>query len=137
MSERWSRENLELVGGVPWKLEKDKVGDGEEMSRGVIVMDKDYKEKLKAEVVPEAVPRQMYIQKQDLEEHGYTERCPGCVSILRGTTRQAHLVGCRRRVEKAMEETKKARRAGERMEKFAEKVEERGGGEGGGRRQAA
>ena len=31
MSERWSRENLDLVGGVPWKMEENKVGDGEEM----------------------------------------------------------------------------------------------------------
>ena len=29
--ERWSRDNMKLVGGVPWKMEKEKVGDGEHL----------------------------------------------------------------------------------------------------------
>ena len=31
----------------------------------------------------ENIPRNFYIKTKDLEDHGYTAKCPGCVSILR------------------------------------------------------
>ena len=30
--ERWSRENLKLIGGVPWNMTHDGEGDGERMN---------------------------------------------------------------------------------------------------------
>ena len=42
--ERWSRENLELIGGLPWKMTEEKAGDGEELKTEVTVMDKDYRD---------------------------------------------------------------------------------------------
>ena len=96
--ERWSRENMKLVGGVPWKMDKGRPGDGEDLGTEVRVMDKDYKERMR-QAEHEALPRHVYIKKEDLEEHGYTVGCPGCKAILRGTARQAHTDGCRARME--------------------------------------
>jgi hypothetical protein len=81
--ERWRRENLELVGGVPWRMMRNEGGESEELKNDVVIMDKDYQERLRNEEV-EAVPRNMYISKEDCETFGYTEKCPGCVSILKG-----------------------------------------------------
>ena len=58
-------------------------------------------EKMKVEEY-QAVPRNVYIAKEDLERWGYTVGCPGCKSILRGTTRQGHSEACRRRIENAI-----------------------------------
>ena len=63
----------------------------------------------------------MYITKGDLEEHGYTAGCPGCVSVLRAA-RQGHMDGCRRRVEGEMAGTGKATRAKKRKEDFYEPI---------------
>ena len=86
--ERWDRRNLEMVVAVPMaqKNEDDPKMDGERLKSEVIVMDKEYKEKLEAEEhVP--VPKRVYISLENLEEFGFTARCPGCMSLLRGTAR--------------------------------------------------
>ena len=92
--ERWDRSNLEMVVAVPWrKNEDDPKMDGERLKSEVIVMDKEYKEKLEAEEhVP--VPKRVYISRENLEEFGFTARFPGCMSLLRGTARQEHTESC-------------------------------------------
>ena len=47
--ERWTRENLELIGGVPWRMNEDQAGDGEELRAEVTIMDKDYREIIRKE----------------------------------------------------------------------------------------
>ena len=118
--ERWSRENMGRIGGVPWKMTKESEGDGEELKNEVTIMDKDYRERAREEE-HEAVPRKVYISKDDLEIHGYTVGCPGCKSVLRGTTRQGHTEGCRRRVEKELEGTEKAMRAKKKVNEYVDK----------------
>ena len=118
--ERWSRENMGRIGGVPWKMTKESEGDGEELKNEVTIMDKDYRERTREEE-HEAVPRKVYISKDDLEIHGYTVGCPGCESVLRGTTRQGHTEGCRRRVEKELEGTEKAMRAKKKVNEYVDK----------------
>ena len=67
----------------------------------VVMMDKDYKEKLEMEEhVP--VPKRVYTTREDLEVFGFTARCPGCMSLLKGTARQAHTNNCRRRIEEEL-----------------------------------
>ena len=44
------------------------------------------------------VPREFYIKKEDLEEHGYTRGCGGCSSVFRGLARQPHNDMCRERL---------------------------------------
>ena len=108
------------IGGVPWKMTKESEGDGEELKNEVTIMDKDYRERAREEE-HEAVPRKVYISKDDLEIHGYTVGCPGCKSVLRGTTRQGHTEGCRRRVEKELEGTEKAMRAKKKVNEYVDK----------------
>ena len=118
--ERWSRKNLDKIGGVPWKMTKAGDGDGEELKTEVTIMDKEYRERARLEE-HEAVPRKVYIAKEDLEVHGYTVGCPGCKSVLRGTTRQAHTEACRRRMEKELEGTEKADRAKKKVGEYVDK----------------
>ena len=99
---------LELVGGMPWRADG---GEG----------DDDYREKIREEASGEVVPRRMYIKKSGVEEHGYTVRCLGCISIQRRTTRQEHSDACRRRLEKEMEGTQKAMNAKARVREYVEK----------------
>ena len=124
-SERWRRENIKMIAGVPWRLsEEDQNADGEGMRLDVTVMDKEYREGI-ARPEHEAIPRAVYIRKEDLEEFGYTVGCPGCRSILKKTTRQAHSEGCRRRLEAELEETERAKRAKKRKSEFVDrKMEE-------------
>ena len=62
--ERWSRDFLEKIGGVPWGMTKERPGDGEEMKTEVTIMDKEYRERTRVEE-HEAVPRKVYISKDD------------------------------------------------------------------------
>ena len=101
-------------------MNEDQAGDGEELRAEVTIMDKDYKERMRKEE-HEAVPRRMYISKDDVEIHGYTQRCPGCVAILRGTANQTHNEGCRKRLEEAMSGTDKADRAKRKVGEFVDK----------------
>ena len=109
--ERWDRSNLEMVVAVPWRKNED---DGERLKSEVVAMDKEYREKLEAEEhVP--VPKRVYISREILEVFGFTARCPGCMSLLRGTARQAHTENCRRRIEEELKGTAKAQAATRRM----------------------
>ena len=88
-----------MVVAVPWrKNEDDPKMDGERLKSEVVAMDKEYREKLEAEEhVP--VPKRVYISRKNLKEFRFTVRCPGCMSLLRRTARQAHTENCRRRTE--------------------------------------
>ena len=91
--------------------------DGRRTSHEVVVMDKEYKEKLETEEhVP--VPKRVYISREDLEEVGFTARCPGITSSLRGTAIQAHTENCRRRVEAELKGTAKADAAMRRLKEY-------------------
>ena len=53
------------------------------------MMDKECKEKLEMEEhFP--VSERVYKTGEDFEVFGFTSRCPGCMSLLKETARQAH-----------------------------------------------
>ena len=109
--------NLELVGGVPWAMNKEKDPEGEEMKHEVVKMDKDYKEIMREmSQEDEVVPRRAGFSQKDLETHGFTMGCAGCKSVLTGGRRQGHSEECRRRLEKEMAGEDKVRRAAERRD---------------------
>ena len=64
--------------------------------------------------------------KGDVKEHGNTVRCPGCISILRRTARQEHSDACRRRLEKKMEGTQRAKNAKAKMRECVDKKMQEG-----------
>ena len=124
IGDRWSRSNIDHIVGVPWLPNPGEGGDLEDVGGGVRVMDKDYRERIRQdENAHEAVPRSVFITKDDLEENGYTVGCPGCKAILRGTTRQLHSKACRKRLEEILQDTDKAKRAKKRMWAFAKNKE--------------
>ena len=68
------------------------------------MMDKEYQRKVR---FVEVAPRRMYIEKDDLQEHGYTVGCPGCKSLLMGDRMwRNHNDGCKRRMEEARKRIK-------------------------------
>ena len=60
------------------------------------------------------IPRNFYI-KSNLTKHGYSQDCPGCKSLLRRTTRQAHNTACRRGFEREAANDPIVRRAIEKQ----------------------
>ena len=78
--------------------------------------------RVQTELSAEAVPRRMFIQKSDLEQHGYTAGCPGCRSLLSGRVRQMHSADCRRRFELILKDEPKAKAARLRENQWLEKV---------------
>ena len=77
VEERWNKEYLKMVTGVPWKKsEDDPEVDGEGMECRDLTAEE--KEKIgEATAWKDAVPRRFSIRKQDIEEHGMTKGCPG------------------------------------------------------------
>ena len=122
--ERWQRGSSKKIVGVPWrKNDEDEKADGEEMKTEVTIMDKEYRERVEEQGEDHRrVPRRAYLTKGDFEEYGFTMRCPGCISILKGTTRQAHSEHCRRRMETELEGHDKVKEAGKRKDEFVKRA---------------
>ena len=97
----------------------ENVSDGD-----VVMMVEDCKEKLEMEERV-LVPKGVYITCEDLEVFGFTARCPGCVSLLKGAARQAHTANCRRRIEEEPRGTLKAEAANMRAKDNQDKAAER------------
>ena len=57
----------------------------------------------------------MKLMKEDFLEHGFTEGCAGCKSIIRKTAQQSHFERCRTRMEKLLEDTEKGKQGKERL----------------------
>ena len=72
--------------------------DWERLKNEAVTMDKEYRKKLEWRNMSQC-RREVCISRENLEEFGFAARCPGCMSLLRGTARQAHTQNCRRRVE--------------------------------------
>jgi len=124
--ERWREQNAEMVGGVPWCINKeDEDADGK-MPESVIKMDAKKLEEDKVMDIKEAVeiPRSFPITKDDLEKHGFSEKCPGCKAVLRNTARQGHSAECRSRLSKLMKSDDKVKEAHQKEMEFHEKVHE-------------
>ena len=78
--ERWAPTNIDLVEGLPWKTEEEDEASAPAIA---IRMDESKTHEEQTTDAKPAVPRSFYIQARDLETHGYSAGCPGCVSILK------------------------------------------------------
>ena len=67
------------------------------------------------------VRREFYIEKDDLDERGYTRECGGCSSVFRGFARQPHNDMCRERLRAISKEGAKVRNAEGRKQDFEKK----------------
>ena len=67
------------------------------------------------------MPRRLYIKKADIEKHGMTEGCKGCVAMIRGDKGVAHSEACRKRIT---EEIGKAEGGQDRVKNARDRVKE-------------
>ena len=49
----------------------------------------------------------LYVRRSDVQKYGYSMNCPGCRSVMTGTTARAHTEECRRGWENAWLKTKR------------------------------
>ena len=86
-------EGHEQVTGVPWRTsEDDDKVDGEKFAKLQVpeeaIRKHDEDVEKEREMAHESMPRSFFITKKDMKQHGYSAKCPGCASVIRGTTRQ-------------------------------------------------
>ena len=88
--DRWNPKAVET------SEDDDKV-DGEKFAKLQVpeeaIRKHDEDVKKETEMAHESIPRSFFITKKDVEQHGYSAKSPGCASVIRGTTRQAHSRG--------------------------------------------
>ena len=118
--ERWDITFLKQCKGLPWEMRpsqrQNTLGEA---------FDEDEKSRL-AEipvVLPQkAKKRQFYVLRSDIEKHGVTASCSGCIALAAGMTGVPHSDECRNRIlellEKAEDERSKFR-----VEKFKAKMD--------------
>ena len=82
---RWNKENMDMVGGVPWKA-----SPSEDSEEGIMLA-VDIGMEMPEVEIPRApkedrrpVPRRLYIRAKDIDRHGVTPNCKGCIATLRG-----------------------------------------------------
>ena len=107
MEKRWSPDTISLVVGLPWKPMPgdDTVDDVMPMVQIHIQDDGIPIERPRCRD-EHALPRRVYIQRRDVEQHGGTQGCPGCRAILTGKPAVNHSEPCRTRLEGKMRETR-------------------------------
>ena len=100
-------------------------GEGRDEERTVAVKMKDFEIETDRQVESkEVVPRNFYISVKNLEDHGFSSRCQGCLSILHGGARQAHSAARRKRFEIILSDSDRVKRAHKKIvEYLAKKVE--------------
>ena len=125
--QRWSVDNMAMVGGVPWRKngEIDETV-GEDLKGGVIKLDEGIMEadekKVEREFADIVPPKAFHTKKEDYDKYGYTRGCVGCRSLLTGISRQKHSAECRTRMEKEMANLDRVKVAKRRREVFVDKV---------------
>ena len=123
---RWHKQNMDMVGGVPWKASTSV--DSEEgvmpaVDIGMEMPEVDIPRVLKEDKGP--VPRRLYIRAKDIERHGATSNCKGCIATLRGEGEVPHSDTCRKRLTEEIEksdEGARAKRARQRELEFHERA---------------
>ena len=107
IQDRWQASNLEWVKYFPWNLGvHDKLAEGAgdahdvRSSPGVRLGPEDLEAVLMRQT---SVPHRTHRFVKDFEAHGYTDRCPGCSSLLRQMAPQPHSDACRQRMDACVE----------------------------------
>ena len=126
LEHRWDKQNLGMVGGVPWRTSPDQ-DEGEEVMPAIdIGMEMPEVEIPKPPAGDkQPIPRRLYIKARDIERYGATENCKGCVATLRGQGGVAHSDSCRRRLTEEIEKGEdggRAKRARQREMEFYEQA---------------
>ena len=130
--QRWQEEQLDWVQFVPWNLgreDKDADGDVPEFdfkSGPGARMTEDEMEQIAIMGKPDRGPHPAHLCKTDFEKFGYTDRCPGCSTLLRGMRQQPHSVTCRRRMQERLEGDVRLQNAKDRLADRQRQVQQQG-----------
>ena len=107
MSDRWQANKVAEIRATPRRPNPKDAEDQElKTEKHPHVRELDQSEKVEAAQTkaPEELRRRNFkITKSILEKHGYSTNCIGCDAILSGGDPRGHTIGCRSRLEKAME----------------------------------
>ena len=123
---RWKPENLDMVGGVPWKTSP--AGGGEEGIMPAVDIGMEMPEAEIPRVPVEdklPIPRRVGIRAKDIERYGATVNCKGCMARLRGEGGVPHSELCRKRLTEEIEkgdEGDRVKRARQRELEFYERA---------------
>ncbi len=102
-SERFQQARLQSMIGTPWSMTPDVESDLTTALPAVVVIPGTIEDVPDPEP-SEAVPRQIFIRKEELEKHGYTKGCVRCDALRAGrSTTARHSAACRKRIEEAMQ----------------------------------
>ena len=107
---RWSADLIKAIKGSP---EEPVPGSS---SRRITAFAKKFegdgeKVRFAPQQEREAEVRVAYIYKQDIDEHGPSERCPGCKAVMSGGRYRAkHTDACRERFEKLLIDTEQGKK---------------------------
>ena len=100
--ERWSKEDILGIKGVPWKPYQFTDNDRILTKLPEIIDPRDVDIPIRANEGPIA-PRRFRIDKKDVIDFGFTPQCPGCYAAHHNLKSRAHTQMCRDRFEKAFE----------------------------------
>ena len=83
VEKRWNRDNVHCAVGTTWRPMPG--GDDDDVMPAVQIGIKDDSIAVERPKTREehSMPRHVYIQRWDVEEHGATAGCPGCAAILK------------------------------------------------------
>ena len=120
---RWGEDCLSWVDRVPWNSHKEALDADGKMPEDLLVEARPVEGNAQIVFIEtkSKVPREFYIKKEDLEEHGYTRGCGGCSSVFRGLARQPHNDVCRERLRGILKEGAKVKNAEGRRKDFEDK----------------
>ena len=123
---RWNKENMDMFGGVPWKVSPSEDSEEGIMPAVDIGMEMPEVEIPRAPVEDRRpVPRRLDIRAKDIDRHGVTPNCKGCIATLRGEGGVPHSDTCRKRLTDEIEksdEGARAKRARQRELDFYERA---------------
>ena len=105
IEDRWKKSSADMVVGVPWRVKEDDPNADGELPDAVKLSGPEIA--VEREKADKSIPDRFTINREDLEKHGFSSGCPGCKAILKGTARQGHSEGCRKRLATEMRGEKK------------------------------
>ena len=113
---RWDKQNLDMVGGVPWRTSPGEQEEADGVMPAVDIGMELPEVPIERPPVEEKkiIPRRLYIKVGDIQRFGATVNCNGCVATLRGQRGIPHTDSCRKRLTEEIgkhdaERVKKAR----------------------------
>ena len=132
LEERWRPDNREYVKPVPWNRSGDDPNaDGDlpeevEIPAGGAADAAGVAGAARVVLVNtrEAVPKDFYIKKRDVEAHGHTKGCAGCRTMFHGGTRQNHSADCRERFRGLLQNEARVQRMADKRKEYEAKLEE-------------